>query len=161
MADFEHGIRNGDGVVISTRNNIARLCGNYKSGKLQGKGKLIDMSTSVLDCRFRDSVLHGRARRIDMKKFREFRRQLTFVGRYANGRPSGPCWTYREGGGFLFGIPDHSGTLTGADIAYIYPDLETALVGEFDREVMVEAQRARVVAIEMVDGIMVRMRVLP
>ena len=41
MADFEHGIRNGDGVVISTRNNIARLCGNYKSGKLQGKGKLV------------------------------------------------------------------------------------------------------------------------
>lgn len=116
----------------------------------------IDMATSVLDCRFRDSVLHGRARRIDMKKFREFRRQLTFVGRYANGRPSGPCWNYREGGGFLFGIPDHTGTLTGAEIAYIYPDLETALVGKFDLEVMVEARKARVVASKMVGGILVR-----
>lgn len=81
----------------------------------------IDEATSVLDCRFRDSVLHGRARRIDMKKFREFRRQLTFVGRYTKGRPSGPCWSYREGGGFLFGVPDQTGTLTGAEIAYIYP----------------------------------------
>jgi hypothetical protein len=63
----------------------------------------ISSSTSVLDCRFRDSVIHGRARRIDMKKFREFRRQLTFVGRYCNGRPNGYCWMYREGGGFLFG----------------------------------------------------------
>ena len=41
MADFEHGIRNGDGVVLSTRNNIARLCGKYVRGKLQGKGKLV------------------------------------------------------------------------------------------------------------------------
>ena len=91
-----------------------------------------------------------------MKKFREFRRQLTFVGRYANGRPSGPCWSYREGGGFLFGFADQKGTLTGAEIAYIYPDLETALVGRFDLEVMTEARTARVVACKMVGGILVR-----
>ena len=41
MADFDHGIRNGDGVVISTRNNIARLCGKYVRGKLQGRGKVV------------------------------------------------------------------------------------------------------------------------
>ena len=41
MADFEHGVRNGDGVVIGSRNNIARLCGKYVKGKLQGKGKLV------------------------------------------------------------------------------------------------------------------------
>ena len=116
----------------------------------------IDTATSVLDCRFRDSVLHGRARRIDMKKFREFRRQLTFVGRYANGRPSGPCWSYREGGGFLFGIPDRTGAMTGAELAYIYPDFETALVGKFELEVMVEARKATVVATKMVGGILVR-----
>ena len=117
------------------------------------------MTTSVLDCRFRDGVLHGRARRIDMKKFREFRRQLTFVGRYTNGRPSGPCWSYREGGGFLFGILDpegeEGGTGTGGYSAYIYPDLETALVGKFELEVMLDARKARVTDVKMVNGILV------
>jgi len=29
VADFEHGIRNGDGMVISTRSNIARLWSSH------------------------------------------------------------------------------------------------------------------------------------
>jgi hypothetical protein len=41
MADFRHGVRDGDGVVISPRMEIARLCGTYVRGKLQGKGKLV------------------------------------------------------------------------------------------------------------------------
>ena len=69
--------------------------------------------TSVLDCHFRNSVVHGLARKIEMKKFREFRRQLTFYGGYKDGRPAGPCWEYREGGGFVFGCPDIHGKFTG------------------------------------------------
>ena len=72
-----------------------------------------------------------------MKKFREFRRQLLFIGKYRNGKPAGNCWEYREGGGFIYGEPDDSGKFTGDQIAFIYPDLETALVGRFVDGVMV------------------------
>ena len=68
--------------------------------------------------------MHGPARRIDMKKFREFRRQLVFVGVYRDGVPHGHCWQYKEGGGFMSGKVDDHGEFSGNDIAYIYPGLQ-------------------------------------
>jgi hypothetical protein len=88
----------------------------------------VSSDTTVTDCFFKDGVIHGPVRQIGMKKFREFRRQLLFVGHYRNGRPYGPCWEYREGGGFVHGEPDSSGKFTGDRFAFIYPDLSTALV---------------------------------
>ena len=40
-ADFKHGIRHGDAVIISPRNNISRIIGTYVDGKLQGKGQVV------------------------------------------------------------------------------------------------------------------------
>ena len=37
--------------------------------------------TSVTHCFVRKGRMHGLARRVEMKKFREFRQQLSFVGR--------------------------------------------------------------------------------
>ena len=107
----------------------------------------VSIDTTVLECYFKDGVIHGPARQIGMKKFREFRRQLLFIGRYRNGEPSGPCWEYREGGGFVYGVPDDSGKFTGNDIAFIYPDMSTALLGNFVDGVM---DGAREVTIEAV-----------
>ena len=39
--DFEHGIRNGDAVIVSHRNDISRLCGTYVKGRLNGLAKLV------------------------------------------------------------------------------------------------------------------------
>ena len=83
-------------------------------------------------------------RKIDMKKFREFRRQLSFVGSYANGKPSGACWEYREGGGYIHGIVDSGGKFTGDNVAFIYPDLVTAFIGRFDDGRMVAGHKAKV-----------------
>ena len=55
----------------------------------------IGSDTSVTDCVFRRGVMHGPARKIEMRKFREFRRQLTFFGRYRDGRPWGNVWIYK------------------------------------------------------------------
>ncbi len=51
--------------------------------------------TTATDCWFLHGVPHGPVRKIGMKKFREFRRQLVFYGRYRNGRPCGPCWIHK------------------------------------------------------------------
>ena len=171
-SEFHHGVREGNGVVQSPRNNISRLCGTYVNGKMQGRGKLVSLEfenqdgwsnflfqittdTSVIDCYFKDGVMHGPVRRIDMKKFREFRRQLSFVGKYRNGRPHGTCWQYTEGGGFLHGEVDpQTGTFTGPDIAFVYPDLYTCFVGRFEDGKMVSGQPGVVKAVHDQGGIM-------
>ena len=40
-ADFKHGIRHGDAVIISPRTGISRIIGTYVDGKLQGKGQVV------------------------------------------------------------------------------------------------------------------------
>ena len=40
-SEFRHGVRHGDAVIVSERNNISRLCGTYVNGKLQGRGTLV------------------------------------------------------------------------------------------------------------------------
>jgi hypothetical protein len=96
----------------------------------------VSNDTIVTDCFFKDGIIHGPVRKIGMKKFREFRRQLLFVGHFRNGKPFGPCWEYREGGGFVHGSPDSSGAFTGDRLAFIYPDMCTALFGKFNDGVM-------------------------
>lgn len=88
-----------------------------------------------------------------MKKFREFRRQLGFFGRYRSGRRSGVCWEYRQGGGYLVGeVSNDTGEFTGDGLAYLYPDLATALVGEFAGGVLVSGAWRSVEGVRWVDG---------
>ena len=103
---FQHGVREGDAVIISPRSNLARLVGTYEKGQLEGRGRVVDSSTQVTDCFFHRSCLHGPARKFTMKKFREFRQQLDFIGTYRCGKPYGMCWNYQEGGGYLVGKVD-------------------------------------------------------
>ena len=42
-------------------------------------------------------------------------------------------------GGFLHGEADENGSITGKDIAYIYPDGETAFRGRFEDRIMKKA----------------------
>ena len=42
-AEFNHGVRHGEAIIISPRNGISRLIGTYIDGKLQGKGQLVSM----------------------------------------------------------------------------------------------------------------------
>ena len=107
----------------------------------------------MTDCYFKDGVIHGPARTIDLKKFREFRRQLGFVGTYTSGVPGGegPCWEYRQGGGYLYGHPNAKGEFSGDEIAYIYPDLYTCYVGSFQNGVMLNAVEGTIQDAEKTD----------
>ena len=50
-SEFRHGVRHGDAVIISERNNISRLCGTYVHGKLQGKGTMVNFYCQFLSQR--------------------------------------------------------------------------------------------------------------
>ena len=52
------------------------------------------------------------------------------------------CWKIIRGGGSIIGQVDAKGRLTGDNIAYLYPDFKTALVGKFDDGILVEAREA-------------------
>jgi hypothetical protein len=58
------------------------------------------------------------------------------------------------GGGFLHGSFDKlSGRATGDELAYIYPDMETAFYGTFENFVMKNAKEAEVISLHCQDGI--------
>lgn len=129
---------------------MVRIVGTYVQNRLQGRGRLVTQDKQTSDCFFRHGSLHGPLRRFKLKKFREFRQQLDFVGTYRGGKPSGVCWQYREGGGWLVGAVD---SLTGeftanTGITYIYPDFYTALTGAFRDGVMTGASATHLIDVE-------------
>ena len=63
-----------------------------------------------------------------------------FIGRFKNGILDGPFWVGMPGNGFLHGIVNDKGELTGDDIAYIYPDGVTAFKGRFENRYMISAR---------------------
>ena len=63
--------------------------------------------------------------------------RLKLAGCHRDGRPVGSWWRLVRGGGCVVGELDQAGQLTGHDIAYIYPDHLTALLGQFCDGVMV------------------------
>ena len=62
-------------------------------------------------------------------------------------RPAGVRWSFHPGGGAVAGHADPEGRLSGDDIAYVYPDYRTALVGTFADGVLVSAQAATVTSL--------------
>ena len=66
---------------------------------------------------------------------------LSFLGWFEEGKPTGPCWRFLVGGTYIYGVVDNHGEFTGSnDIAFIYQDLQLALVGEFNKGIMVIPQ---------------------
>merc|ERR1711962_1715451 len=81
--------------------------------------------------------------------------ELVWVGHYTGGRPSGVCWTSIRGGAWLVGRQTLAGDNSGPEFAYIYPDMKTALVGEWKHGVMVTARPAVISGSYIEEGIMV------
>lgn len=117
-----------------TKSSINYLEGVYKNDELCGKARIQLRNESWIEGYFKDSVLHGFCRYFDKDK------HLTFVGMHRNGKPFGTCWKLINGGGYVVGRVNEDGELTGSDIAYMFPNIETAFVGKFDEGVLIEAQ---------------------
>ena len=98
---------------------------------------------------WKSGVPHGYQREFGPKDF-DTKRLVGFVGRYFRGVRRGFCFKGCFGGGFLCGFVNNAGDFTGRDVAYIYPDWQTALRGEMKDERLVKAKRCVVPAISSV-----------
>jgi len=141
MGHFLHGIRHGDFKVESRTGSVYFIQGEYKDGVLNGKARVYFTNDTWLEGFFKDGVLHGFCRHFDGKN------SLSFVGMYRNGKAFGTCWKIVRGGGCVVGVVDEEGELTGMNIAYIYPDFNTALVGNFKDGVLVGGQASKVIKV--------------
>ena len=73
---------------------------------------------------------------------------LVWLGHY-----TGICWQAVLGEAWLVGQLNIFGQMTGPDVTFLYPDLKTALVGEFRNGELVSAFNSRVVGIKEELGI--------
>ena len=67
-----------------------------------------------------------------------------WVGQYRAGLPSGFCWSAVLGKAWLVGWLDSEGEMTGSDLAFLYPDLSTAIMGHFNKGKLVSGFQSRV-----------------
>ena len=70
-----------------------------------------------------------------------------WLGSYSRGVPSGYCWEAVLGGFWRVGWLDSDGEFTGKDVAMIYPDLKTAIVGKYSRGQLVSGTWSRVTSV--------------
>jgi histone-lysine N-methyltransferase SETD7 len=83
---------------------------------------------------------------------------IAFIGIFRNGKADGPVWYGMVGEphiaqGFLYGQLNKKGKLTGDNIAYIYPDYVTALVGKFEDKIMKSGRESTITQMTCKDGI--------
>ena len=97
------------------------ILGSLKNGKLHGLVQIYGKLTADPEGQCSSKLFKG----------------LSFVGWFEEGKPVGPCWRALLGGTYLYGVVDENGEFTGPDIAFIYQDLELALIGEFQKGLMV------------------------
>ena len=69
---------------------------------------------------------------------------VQFLGRFRNGKVNGHFWLGLLNNGYIHGEVHGHGLATGKDIAYIYPDGETALKGYFENKYMRKAKHVDV-----------------
>lgn len=78
---------------------------------------------------------------------------ISYIGRHEDGVPVGPQWRVVIGSGYIYGNVDEKGEFTGDDIAYIYPDFQTVMFGEFKNGIMIKARECQVEAVKFSRGI--------
>lgn len=121
---YVDGVRQGWGVVSSPSCDIMALTGEWDRGWLEGQARRVSCNTTVTECWLSKSCLHGPARVIEVRRFRMFRQEVTWMGVYTRGVASGVCWSRQEGGGWLVGTVEHeTGEMSGEEVAFIYPDM--------------------------------------
>ena len=142
--------------MTSPDNDIEMLSGHWVDGKLTGLGRMVkNKDTLVTQGWFREGCLHGLVRKTIIKKFRTFVQHVSWLGRYGSGVPVGNIWEWQEGGGYLTGVVDDDGTFTGDNIAFVYPDFCTAILGRFNNGVLVDGVSAALADVSIEDDIAV------
>jgi len=148
------GAREGPGNVSTPRlekGGVKAMVGSYTGGRLDGQAKMVMADGTCRQCWVQRGWLHGPCRGVRQ----DGEQKLAYLGHYAAGKPKGVCWTAIKGGGWIIGRQDSKAEYTGDNIAFLYPDLSTALVGKFLQGILVSARSAVVASSSLVDGVLV------
>uniref|UniRef100_A0A0K2UF62 SET domain containing (Lysine methyltransferase) 7 [Danio rerio] n=1 Tax=Lepeophtheirus salmonis TaxID=72036 RepID=A0A0K2UF62_LEPSM len=132
----------GGGFTPSQSKTLSCIWGGIYdyNGRLSGYGKAQLLDDTCLEGYFQEGYLHGlvRGRKVG-------RSNLVWIGRYYYGKPKGLCWKFTEGGGAIVGhVNETDGSFTGDNIAYIYPDLLTCILGKFKNGVLIQGQASTI-----------------
>lgn len=107
---------------LDTKQKILLARFRLKKGKMQGPVKMFGRVANDPTSSCNNAFMTG----------------VSFAGNYDKGIPVGHCWKGLIGGSWIHGVVDCEGKFTGEDIAFVYPDLKTALVGKFEDGLMVK-----------------------
>ena len=80
---------------------------------------------------------------------------VVWLGQYQGGVPVGHCWQAVLGQAWLVGHLDTGGHMSGSHVAFLYPDLETALVGQFTNGELVSAFHNKVISVREKSGLLI------
>lgn len=142
---WSHGVRQGLFKVDTNKPGceVVYLEGHYQDDRLEGLVKVQRMDGCWEEGWYKTGVLHGFCRTFSKTK------ELTFVAMHRNGRAFGTGWRMIPGGGCVVGRVNEEGELTGSDLAYLYPDLKTAIVGTFEKGELVSGQTSSLQALHL------------
>ena len=141
-----HGIGGLSGPALAKK-GIQYLAGNYKNGWLTGLAKAVMTDGLTIEGKFEKGKLTGPV------TGRNDKGRLMLVGNFHNGNGVGPFWRKLEGDGFLYGTLDAMGRFYGDNNAFVYPDIETAIVGRFRCNDLIEGYACDVKTCAIVNGI--------
>ncbi len=71
-------------------------------------------------------------------------KHLKEIAVYSRGYKVGLCYEFKDGGGLVFGDND----LTGANVGYIYPDMKTMIVGDFEKGQLKQGREAVLLGVQ-------------
>ncbi|KAG8453918.1 hypothetical protein GDO86_000515 [Hymenochirus boettgeri] len=138
--NFVHGEKNGRGKFFFFDGST--LEGFYVDDLLQGQGVYSYEDGGSLHGTYVDGELNGPAQEFDTNG------KLIFKGQYKDNVRHGVCWICNTDGGSLVGEVNEDGDMTGAKIAYVYPDERTALYGKFIDAEMLEGKLAHLTLLD-------------
>ena len=130
-------------IKIGQPSNLLK-CGHFRNTASTSEKQI------SIHAKMEDNYINGLIRifgRVPVHKYKSCGRMiepgLSFIGRFEDGKPTGICWRGLIGGAWLYGKVDEIGEFTGDQIAYIYPDLRTCLLGKFRNGTMVRVDFAQ------------------
>ena len=152
VGTWRAGARQGTFITSCPDLGIKQLRGQYKNGKLTGRGRITCESYNI-EGTFRDGCLHGLAR-ITSSSSSSSSSSLV-IGRYLSGVAAGTWWQIFPHGGCLVGeVSEVSGlTISGDNLVYLFPDFITALQGHWLQSNLVKSRQSRVLSVWRENGV--------
>lgn len=140
----------GDGkIFFDEKCKITSINGKFKNGMLHGKIRIDYQDGTFSRANFDQGALHGlfvhfwckfgSCTQFDLEAWRKAK-HLHEICVYNQGHKIGPSYKFKVGGGFM------------VDDAYVYPDLQTMIVGHFEDETLMSGFEGQMTGLETAEN---------